>query len=52
MKRQRGRLQGMVKRGLHTLRKAEYQVMYVVDGLAVDAELEQLKAMQATQKFG
>ena len=52
VKRQRGCPQGMVKRGLHTLRKAEYQVMYVVDGLAVDAELEQLKAMQATQKFG
>jgi hypothetical protein len=44
--------QEMVKRGLHTLSKAEYQLMYVVDGLAADQELEDLKTMQATQKFG
>ena len=42
----------MIKRSLHTLCMAEYQLMYVVDGLAAGDELEKLKDMQATQKFG
>lgn len=39
--------QRMVKRGLHTLRKAEYQLCYIDPGLAEGEELEQLKVLES-----
>ncbi len=47
----RGRAQDVVKRNLCTLKKPEYQLMYVVPGTATSDELNELKQMRAAQKF-
>ncbi|KAJ7547802.1 hypothetical protein O6H91_08G105000 [Diphasiastrum complanatum] len=39
--------QRLVKRGVHTLHKAEYQLFYVDPGIADAAEFEQLKAISS-----
>ena len=41
--------QQLLKRGVHTLIKAEYQLMYVDDGLATGAELAGLKIIDAQE---
>ena len=41
--------QRLLKRGVHTLNKVEYQLMYVDDGLATGAELAGLKILQAEE---
>ena len=41
--------QRLLKRGVHTLDEAEYQLMYVDDGLATGAELAGLKILQAEE---
>lgn len=41
--------QRLLKRGVHTLDKPEYQLMYVDDGLAVGEELTELKSIQAEE---
>lgn len=41
--------QRLLKRGVHTLDKPEYQLMYVDDGLATGAELEGMKIIQAEE---
>jgi hypothetical protein len=43
--------QCMLKRGEHTLSKAEYQVLYVRDGLAAPAESEDSKVIRAIERF-
>ena len=43
--------QDMLKRNLCTLKKSEYQLMYIAGGLAEGGELEELKKMHAMQKF-
>lgn len=39
--------QKLVKRGVHTLRKPEYQLCYVDPGIAYGNELEQLKILDS-----
>lgn len=43
--------QRLLKRGMHTLDKPEYQLMYVDDGLAVGDELTEFKSIQAEEWF-
>ena len=43
--------QRLLKRGVHTLDKPEYQLMYVDDGLAAGAELTELKVIQAQEWY-
>ena len=43
--------QDMLKRNMCTLKKSEYQLMYIAGGLAEGVELEELKKMHAMQKF-
>ena len=43
--------QRLLKRGVHTLDKPEYQLMYVDDGLATGAELAESKIVQAEEWY-
>ena len=43
--------QRLLKRGVHTLDKPEYQLLYVDDGLATGAELAALKVIQAEEWY-
>jgi zinc finger-containing ubiquitin peptidase 1 len=43
--------QRLVKRGIHTLRKAEYQLMYVEDGIASGEQREALRVIAAAERF-
>ena len=43
--------QRLVKRGAHTLRCSQYQVLFVERGVAAGAELEQLKRVVAHERF-
>jgi hypothetical protein len=43
--------QRKLKRGTHTLRKAEYQVLYVEDQLMSEAEQEDSKIIRADERF-
>jgi hypothetical protein len=40
-----------LKRGLHTLHKPEYQLLYVVDGLVPAAEAPSLKVIKAAATY-
>lgn len=43
--------QRLLRRGAHTLRHAQYQVLYVAPGLAQGAELEALKTVAASERY-
>lgn len=43
--------QRLLKRGVHTLDKPEYQLMYVDDGLATDEEFAENKTVQAEEWY-
>jgi hypothetical protein len=45
-------VQRYIKRGVHTLRKPEYQLLYVQDGIARGEEREQLKHIAAIEVLG
>lgn len=42
-------LQSLVKRGLHTLKKADYQILVVGDGIATDEERNATKDVNTSQ---
>ena len=44
-------LQPLLKRGAHTLRHNQYQLLYVADGIASSEELEALKTLAASEKL-
>ncbi|RLN09987.1 hypothetical protein C2845_PM11G11910 [Panicum miliaceum] len=45
--------QSLVKRGVHTLRKPQYQVCFVDSGIANSEEMEQLKTIdRLSSQFG
>lgn len=44
--------QQLVRRGKDTLRKAEYQLLWVDDGIAQSEEIRGLKMMRATERLG
>ncbi|KAI3800243.1 hypothetical protein L1987_35554 [Smallanthus sonchifolius] len=41
--------QRFIKRGVHTLKKMEYQLCYVDPGIATGAEMEKLKTLDSTR---
>ena len=43
--------QNLLKRGVQTLSKPEYQLLYVDDGVATGAELQELKRVSAEEWF-
>eukprot|EP00252_Welwitschia_mirabilis_P027966 TRINITY_DN9854_c0_g1_i1.p1 TRINITY_DN9854_c0_g1~~TRINITY_DN9854_c0_g1_i1.p1 ORF type:complete len:188 (-),score=32.79 TRINITY_DN9854_c0_g1_i1:235-750(-) len=43
--------QKLVKRGVHTLRKSEYQLCYVDPGIAYGEELERLKLLESEAHY-
>ncbi|GMH09092.1 hypothetical protein Nepgr_010932 [Nepenthes gracilis] len=45
--RENVRWQALLKRGIHTLKKSQYQLCYVDDGLANGEEMEQLKTVDS-----
>ena len=44
-------VQYLVKRGVHTLRQSEYQLLYIEEGVASAAEREASKLVQRKQLF-
>ena len=44
-------LQPLLKRGAHTLRYNQYQLLYVADGVASGEEMETLKTLAASEKL-
>ncbi len=43
--------QRRIKRGVHTLRQPEFQVLHVEDGVADGAEKEALKRLVTSERF-
>ncbi|XAR52109.1 hypothetical protein NMG60_11020013 [Bertholletia excelsa] len=41
--------QKLIKRGVHTLRKPQYQLCYIDPGIAYEEEIEQLKTLDSTR---